>query len=860
MVSFQRHICHDVPLRRLSRSWAGTFTLIVVSVLCAQGADFSSPLSDVTVSMSGHSTVVYQVNDPFRGLATGSADTPGVASTPQAVGGVVAWVANKVVYLRIYDILQGAWKGTSVNRQDAAFVSEPVNNQGVVAWRADAAAYCAVYDPARGWRVEGFQTSANIGTVQSVGGVAAFVSGAASVYYLTYDPVAGVWRGGSVMGPSAPSVNDLTVAGGVVAWSVNTVVRCRVYDFPRGLWKDADVPVAAGYVPDLRISVGTVQWTDGTTPQTRGYHRTNAAWYAGPTLPYANFHAYPMTNNAPLTNWYSDLSLGANSRAWNFGDGSTSTSRTPYHLFHGFARFTNTFTVTGPAGSDATNRFITTDVAAPSGTVVVNGGLAYTRSTNVTLALAASDNSGTVAAMRFSNTGSAWSAWEPFAASKAWGLLPGAGLRTVYAQFKDAAENVSANATDTITVDTNPLPIVSFSTANFVVQETNASITITVQLSAATVFTAAVNYATSDGTASAGLDYAPASGRLTFLPLETTKTFSLWITNDALPEPNETILLTLSNPTNCLVGEPSQVTLMDNDPPTLAFAASAFSAAEGLGEAVIAVLLNAASGRTVTVEYATRNGTALAGVDYQSVSNRLIFLPGQTLRTFAIPILDDTRDEPDETVWLDLFSPTNALLGALSNAVLTLLDDDPPTVSFASAIFATNESAGSAVLTVHLSSAFDQTVYADYVTLNGTALAGSDYFATSGTLIFPPGTTNKTFPVNLIPDAISEPIETVNLLLNNFVIGTPGPVTQAVLYIVDNASAPRLLAPARLPDGSFQFSLLGPAGRRYAIEGSTNLAAWTELARLTNSTLSSTFRDLTATNQTRRFYQARQVD
>jgi hypothetical protein len=824
-----------------------------------RGADFASTLQDVTVTMAG-TTVTYQVNDPFRGLITGSDTTPGVVNTPVPVGGVVAWVANKIVYFRIYDVIRGAWMGGSANRQDAVYVSEPLNSQGVVAWSADAAAYCVAYDPARGWVGASFLTSANIGTVRTSGGVAAFISGAANVSYLTYDPLTGGWRGGNVAGPSAPSVNDLTVAGGVVTWSVNTVVYCRTFDYAQGAWKDTDVAVAAGYVPDLRITASTVLWTDGVISQVRGYNRTNAAWYVGTTLPYANFYAFPMASNAPLTVWYSDLSLGATNRSWNFGDGTTAAGRTPYHVFNGFARFTNTLTATGPLGSDATNKLISTDTTLPTGTVVINGGLAYARSTNVSLALTATDNSGTVASMRFSNDSTTWSPWEPFASTKAWSTTPGDGLKTVYARFKDVAENVSGTVSDTITVDTSPPPIVSFSTTNFTIPEANAAITIMVHLSASTVFTAAVDFATSDETATAGTDYAPVSGRLTFLPFQTVKTFDLWITNDTQPELNETILLTLGNATNCVVGGASQVTILDNDPPSVSFSTSAFSAAEDLGNAVITAMLNVASGRTVTVAYATRSGTAVAGNDYQSVSNRLTFAPGQTLRSFTVPILDDLRDEPDETVFLELSSPTNALLGTPSNAVLTIIDDDPPTVSFASALFFTNESAGSAVITVQLSSSYGETVYADYVTFNGTAVAGSDYIAASGTLTFPPGTTNKTFFVNLLQDSAPEDIETVRLVLNNFVTGTPGPVTEAVLRIVDSTSAPWLYAPAPLPDRSFQFSLLGPTGRKYAIETSTNLAAWGELARLTNTTLTSTFRDPAATNLQHRFYRARQVE
>jgi hypothetical protein len=88
--------------------------------------------------------------------------------------------------------------------------------------------------------------------------------------------------------------------------------------------------------------------------------------------------------------------------------------------------------------------------------VLVNGGAAYTKSASVTLAVTGADPApgSEVASMRFSNDGATWSEWEPFAATKAWMLEGSDGAKTVHAQVRDAAENVSAAATDAIALDT----------------------------------------------------------------------------------------------------------------------------------------------------------------------------------------------------------------------------------------------------------------------------------------------------------------------------------------------------------------------------------------------------------------------
>jgi hypothetical protein len=314
--------------------------------------------------------------------------------------------------------------------------------------------------------------------------------------------------------------------------------------------------------------------------------------------------------------------------------------------------------------------------------------------------------------------------------------------------------------------------------------------------------------------------------------------------------------IVLSDPTNAVAGVPATITILDDDVPSVSLAAGPVAVDEPFGPAVVTAMLNAASGRTVTVQYATANGTALEGRDYVGVLEQLKFLPGQTTRTIEIPILDDTTDEPDETFQVRIYNPTNAALGAVTNTMVVIRDDDPPRASFASSLFVTNESAGGALISVVLGSAFHQTVTVDVQTENGTAEAGSDYQATATTVIFSPSQTNRTFLVPLISDGNGEAIETVKLKLTGYFNATPGAVTEATLYLVDNGSPPALVAPIRLPDRSFQFQVLSPTGHVHAIQVTTNLDAWTEIGRVTNNAFSATFRDAGATNAARRIYRA----
>lgn len=94
------------------------------------------------------------------------------------------------------------------------------------------------------------------------------------------------------------------------------------------------------------------------------------------------------------------------------------------------------------------------DTEAPIGELRIQSFLDYTRSTAVKLFPYAEDIGTGVASMRFMNDGGTWSAWEPYATSKIWTLRNIQGTRTVYAQYKDKAGNVSTTTQHSIKLDT----------------------------------------------------------------------------------------------------------------------------------------------------------------------------------------------------------------------------------------------------------------------------------------------------------------------------------------------------------------------------------------------------------------------
>ena len=289
-----------------------------------------------------------------------------------------------------------------------------------------------------------------------------------------------------------------------------------------------------------------------------------------------------------------------------------------------------------------------------------------------------------------------------------------------------------------------------------------------------------VDYSTSNGTAIAGNDYTTTIGKLTFPAgslTGTTKTISVPILNDVIAEPTETFNVNLSN----IVSTGSATisdnlgigTITDNDAASVAI--NDVTVTESAGNAIFTVTLTGNIQDALTVNYATSNGTALAGSDYTATSGTLTFpassVTGAT-QTITVPILNNTIAEPTETFNVNLSNILSTGLATISDnlGIGTITDNDAASIAINDVTV--TESAGNAVFTVTLTGSIQDALTVNYATSNGTALAGSDYTATSGTLTFPASSVTgatQTITVPILNNTIAEPTETFNVNLSNIV-------------------------------------------------------------------------------------------
>ncbi len=205
----------------------------------------------------------------------------------------------------------------------------------------------------------------------------------------------------------------------------------------------------------------------------------------------------------------------------------------------------------------------------------------------------------------------------------------------------------------------------------------------TVTLSKASTQAVTVHFTTADGTALAGSDYTAASGTLTFAPSETSKTISIAIVGDALPENDETFSVLLSTPTNATIADRTGIgTILNDDgtapPPQPSLSVGDARVTEGNSgttNATFTITLSAPSSTDVTVRYASADGTATAGSDYTATSGTVTFAPGETTKTVTVAVRGDMVVESDETFALNLSGSVGALIGR-TRATGTIVNDD----------------------------------------------------------------------------------------------------------------------------------------------------------------------------------------
>ena len=341
-------------------------------------------------------------------------------------------------------------------------------------------------------------------------------------------------------------------------------------------------------------------------------------------------------------------------------------------------------------------------------------------------------------------------------------------------QFYLGGENIplgmalgQSSAPLTIVDNSHQDGVFGFSAPSYTASSASASVDVVRSNSA--IGTVQVSYKTmTNGTAVAGTDYQPASGVLTFNPGQTDNSFPVTIMqNSYISAVEKTVGLNLSSIQDnsygiATLGLTNAVLriINPNYQGYLNFTTNFYSANISDGAMTIAVSRTVGSKGSLTVQYATVDGTAIAGTDYIGATNTLAWDNGDvTPHNITIPLLNNNLIGPNKQFSAALFNATlngtNApwLLGQTTNATLLIVNNNSyGTLQFSASSYIVNENGGYATVTVTRGGSALGTATVHYTTADGTAVAGTNYVAANGLLTFVPGQLSTNFTVRLLDD------------------------------------------------------------------------------------------------------------
>ncbi|MFN8633983.1 MAG: Calx-beta domain-containing protein [Chloroflexota bacterium] len=324
-----------------------------------------------------------------------------------------------------------------------------------------------------------------------------------------------------------------------------------------------------------------------------------------------------------------------------------------------------------------------------------------------------------------------------------------------------------------------------------------SNMTFTVSLSSVASVPVTVGWSTGAApqpglAAASNSDYVSASGVLTFVPGETTKTIVVQIVGDLANEPTKTFAVTLANPTNASIGRGTAVgTIVDNDGlPSLSIDDKSLAEGNSGSQALqFTVTLSPPSGQTVTVQYATANDTATAGADYTATSGTLTFVAGQTTQPVSVQVTGDTTTEPNERFFVNLTNPTNATIVKSQGIGSIVNDDATPVVTLGVSGSPFSENGGQATVTATLSNPTTLPVTVD-LGFGGSATQTTDYTPSATQITIPALQTTGSITLTGVNDGLFEGPETVQVTITGATNATVGSPNQVAATISEDDASP----------------------------------------------------------------------
>jgi hypothetical protein len=369
---------------------------------------------------------------------------------------------------------------------------------------------------------------------------------------------------------------------------------------------------------------------------------------------------------------------------------------------------------------------------------------------------------------------------------------------TFTARLSRARNALIADATATAKIIDNDTARVSLRDAS---ATEGAIATVRAELSTLSDRPVGIAYSSASGTATQGADFDPFFGTTVFLPGETSKGLEVSTLDDSLDEDDETFTVKLSDIGTDIADWEGLVTIVDDDSPPRIYEMfyQGFMTEGDVGSTDITfrVTLSAPSGRTVTIDWSTEDGSARSPADYEAASGTLTFAPGEITKGDTVTVHGDVLDEPTEgfRTWLRPGLNIDPGPGAIPLTTVIFDNDPEPSVSIGLASVTEGASGTTTTLSVpiNLSAPSGKTVTVHWQTLDGTATAPADYTSVADqTITFAPGETTKQAEVTIKGDALDEDNETISMRIFSPTNATLSGTNPRAATIDDDDPAPTL--------------------------------------------------------------------
>jgi hypothetical protein len=232
-------------------------------------------------------------------------------------------------------------------------------------------------------------------------------------------------------------------------------------------------------------------------------------------------------------------------------------------------------------------------------------------------------------------------------------------------------------------VDDEDLPVIDIDEPTVAEgQSGTAPVSFSVTLSNPAAWPVTVDWSTVAGTAAGGTDYLDASGTVTFAPMDTSETVEITVNGDGTYEGAETLALDLSDATGAPIGDAQGIaTITNDDSPPVASVTDVSTTERNAGTSLLRFVVSLSGGSDIdaSLDFATANITATAGLDYVAASGTLTIPAGAASGTVNVVVKGDAAYETDETLSLTLGNPGDAVIGDGGARGTITNDDKAPT-------------------------------------------------------------------------------------------------------------------------------------------------------------------------------------